>query len=1566
VSEPAPVMSAERWLRVQALFSAALDCDSCRRGELLDLQCADDADLRREVESLLHSHEHAGLVDHLAEKITAPAELRTRLATLDWQGRRVAQYTVLEALGAGGMGRIYKARDERLGRYVALKFLPAHLDAEPNAKRRLLLEARAAAALDHPNICTIHEIGATEDGQQFIAMTLYDGETLQARLTRGPLGLGEVATIALQIANGLAKAHEHGVIHRDVKPSNIMLLADGTVKILDFGIARIEDVPIAAQDGFALGTVAYMSPEQARGDVVDIRTDVWSLGVVLYEMLTGVRPFRGDSTQELKHHVLTSDPQSIGTVRTGMPAAVNALLRNALAKTRDERYASMAQMAEDLVALVPAGRWPASVTRRTDQALAEEPVDDVTLSTSGERRRAAVLVSMLSDYVSLIEQLTPQKLEEVAAGLREIAAEVAQRHGGLVNQVSSEEIVCVFGIPVAHEDDDLRAVRAAIELHERVRKLGRELSQRLGRSSGQGPGQSSGLNSGQTLGNDAGGGRDLAAALRLQSGVHSGRLVARRLAESPGRYDVKGPATQVAARLAALAPRDAILVGPESQRLVAPFMDTAPYESFVLHAGATSTTVHRVIGESGLQTRLEAAEREGLTPYTGRRAELAGLESLFAQARTGQGQIAFVVGEAGVGKSRLLHEFRARIIGTGAPVLTARCRSYGGISPYLPFIEVLKAGLGLHEDARPFNTEAVAAQLRAIDPSLEPFVPLYLHILAIPAEAYPLPRHFRGDLLQSAVPEALAAVLTRLVAAGPRVFLLEDWHWSDEGSRETLRRLCEVVASHALLVVVTTRPDQRSLVEGGGSETRLDLTPLDFDNSVVIMTRVLRVQHVSDELARRLYERTGGNPFFLEEVCRALVEQGSIAARDGEGVAAVGIATLQLPDTVQAVIRTRLDGLDRQALELLRVASVVGRDFSLDLLVEVLGSEANPMHAIERLVTAGLIQQTGAVTEGGYRFKHALTQEVTYDSLLQHQRRSLHELVGYAMERTHAGLIDEQAELLAHHFSCAETWDFAVRYGRRAADRASALSQFADALLTLDRVREWAMRLREDDERSDLLADVLLQQERLCETLGQRGRQEKIVDELISQLAPRGASERLAQAYLRKGDLATLLRRFDAADRALSTALRICRERKDATLEHNALRSMGLLRWHEGRYAEALVITESALAIDRERENTLALAVDLANRGIILKSMGDYSQALASLEEALAMPAMSQDPATQVYALHMVANVHRSLGNVAAALEHLERANAIARSHLLPIQRSFHLMAIAHVLLQQGQIAESLKTYEEAVALSRRARHADGLVQALRALGEVLSGLGRDAEAAPCFEEAAALFGQLEDRTGEVEMWTRRASLLERTDTTSAETAWNEVRARRVRLGDRRGELEALEGIARAARRRCATAVEAIPYVEAALTLACTLGERAREAALRNTLGILEWESAHYTQALRHYEQALTLVRELGNRAHEGLALNSIAVTLARLNRHEEARTVLEESIRLNRETGEQLLEAHALAALGDVWCTVPRFAPARECYEQSLSLRRALGDRTGEERLLQRLADLPGEEARA
>jgi tetratricopeptide (TPR) repeat protein len=296
-----------------------------------------------------------------------------------------------------------------------------------------------------------------------------------------------------------------------------------------------------------------------------------------------------------------------------------------------------------------------------------------------------------------------------------------------------------------------------------------------------------------------------------------------------------------------------------------------------------------------------------------------------------------------------------------------------------------------------------------------------------------------------------------------------------------------------------------------------------------------------------------------------------------------------------------------------------------------------------------------------------------------------------------------------------------------------------------------------------------------------------------------------------------------------------------------------------------------------------------------------------------------------------------------------------------PLPQAFHLTSIAHIYLQQGRIEEALSTYRRAVELSQRARHADGQARSMRALGDVLFGLGRDEEALPYVRQAAQLFAQLEDCDAEAEMVARTATILERlASPAEAADAWQTVASLRRAQGDAKGELAALEGLARTGRQRTVSPEDAIPAFHAGLTLATTLGDRPREVALHNTLGILEFQRERYLDALRHYEAALRLVRDRGgDRAHEGLLLNSLGVTLNRLHRHDEARTALEESVARNRESGERLLEAHALAALGDVWRAGGRSETAAACFEPSLSLRRVLGDRRGEGWMLLRLAEI-------
>lgn len=263
-------------------------------------------------------------------------------------GQTISHYKILDKLGSGGMGVVYKAEDTKLQRNVAIKFLPPELTRDPESKERFIKEARAASALDHPNICTIYEIGETKDEQLFISMAYYDGENLKSKIERAPLTVEKALDLGIQIAQGLSKAHEQGIVHRDIKPANIMITDDGLVKILDFGLAKLVDLSRVTQTGTTYGTTSYMSPEQTKGEGVDPRTDIWSLGVVLYEALSGKRPFRGDYGQAVVYSILNEDPDPVTDLRSDIPAALGEIVNRCLDKEPADRFQSMDDLNNDL------------------------------------------------------------------------------------------------------------------------------------------------------------------------------------------------------------------------------------------------------------------------------------------------------------------------------------------------------------------------------------------------------------------------------------------------------------------------------------------------------------------------------------------------------------------------------------------------------------------------------------------------------------------------------------------------------------------------------------------------------------------------------------------------------------------------------------------------------------------------------------------------------------------------------------------------------------------------------------------------------------------------------------------------------------------------------------------------------------------------------------------------------------------------------------------------------------------------------------------------------------------
>jgi tetratricopeptide (TPR) repeat protein/tRNA A-37 threonylcarbamoyl transferase component Bud32 len=354
---------AARRRQVDAQFDEALELAPAARAEFLARLGERDPALMREVQALLLAAEHSGVTESLAQVVARSVGHHhpSPQATM-------SRYEIVEQVGAGGMGVVYKARDPRLERFVALKFLPTSLSADPELKLRFLQEAKTIASLDHPNLCTILEVVEPEAGQLVIVMPYYEGETLKQKVSRGPLPVPEVLDYAIQVTDGLVHAHAAGVVHRDIKPANIVVTPGGRVRILDFGIAKVARANTDfTRTGAILGTLSYMSPEQACGDPVDRRTDLWAVGVVLYEMLTSRPPFAADSMEALFYAIQWRKPARLASLRPEVPAALEALVHRLLEKEPARRYDDAGALATDLASVRAGGPTAAPVFSDTDQ-----------------------------------------------------------------------------------------------------------------------------------------------------------------------------------------------------------------------------------------------------------------------------------------------------------------------------------------------------------------------------------------------------------------------------------------------------------------------------------------------------------------------------------------------------------------------------------------------------------------------------------------------------------------------------------------------------------------------------------------------------------------------------------------------------------------------------------------------------------------------------------------------------------------------------------------------------------------------------------------------------------------------------------------------------------------------------------------------------------------------------------------------------------------------------------------------------------------------------------------------
>lgn len=1434
--------------------------------------------------------------------------------------QQVSHYQVIEKLAGGGMGVVYKARDVKLDRFVALKFLPHHLDSEEH-EIRFIQEAKTASALDHPNICTIYEIDKTSDGQVFIAMGFYEGDTLKKKLSQSRISIQEALHIALQITRGLSKAHEHGVIHRDIKPANVIITHEGVVKIVDFGLARFVDDTRITHTGIAVGTLQYMSPEQVRGKQIDHRTDIWSVGVLLYEMMSGNLPFSSTSEVGVIQSIINEEPTPIRNYLPNIPETLDKIIRKTLSKPIQDRYVLMQQLAHELEEINFQSEQLSSA--RTIASPISKPTSP---SKAAEKRQLAVVVSRLSNYFELVEELAPGKMETFINQVHEMTTHIAGKHAAIVNKFTGEEIVTVFGLPASQEDDFVRAIRFAIEARGEIENLAASLDDRL--------------------------------SVGFHSGISGGSVVTEWIGSNDQQYHISGPPVQIAMRLSAEATINEILVSSECLRLIGPYFETQACNPIKLQ-GKKEIVPYCVLKESGLQSRLEASEKVGFTPYEGREKELNQLKSTFENVLQEEGHLVTILGEAGIGKSRLLFEFREFLNSKSTKVVQGRAQSFGTQLAYFPFIDALRDLLiARSNDSNSSSEKVLVSRIEKIDPGLSEFIPIYLHLLSVPTEDYTLPKHLAGEDLRLAIQEALLGIFTCSAKSEPLVLFFEDWQSADETSDDVLKQIVESLLNFPIMLLITSRPEKSFSFGNLSQQTSMRLGPLNGSSSKAIIQSIIQANTVPENLVKTIHEHTGGNPFFLEELCHSLLESGKILIQSGVAVLADAWENIRLPETVEAVIRTRLDRLSSADREVLRVASVTGREFSRVVLQQSIQDHSQLIRSLESLKSIGLIQQMTVVPEATYKFKHALTRQVVYESILPHQRKLLHNSVADSLEKLHPGRKEENSELLAHHYSQSEDWKKAAKYGLQSAQKISRLGQFSEALDLLQKSHSWLTKIPPDDDSIDTLIEILLKQERLCETLGNRAKQQEIINELLKTLFRRTDQPRIVEVYCRQSDLYTIVGQYDDAEHIVIEALRISQELNDLEAEKKALRSMGFIRWHQERYDDAVSVLEEALSIGSKTGHSQEVAGDLTSLGNILRHQGKFERALNCLKQALQIYELQADPAKQCLTLYTIAAVHSQLGDDEKFLEYMERGYDVGTKSRLCIQLTWNLLGFAKFHQQHRNIEKSLSYYKDALELGKKTRYAEGIMLALRGLTEVLIAQGKEDEALLYLKERVNFLHDQGDYPTEAEVRKTIASIEERRSNLSeAVKNWNALRDLRSRLNDDDGELEALESLARLCRVQDSFPQQALEFYQEAILIAQKKGDRSKEGILLNSIAVLEWSRADYRSALQYYRRALNIFQELHDKTQEGVIWNSLGVTFSRLGEFDDASKCLNKGVETNQQTGQRLLEAHSWAALGEVFQRLGKLKESKEYYETSLQIRVETKDRKGEGWMVYELA---------
>jgi predicted ATPase/class 3 adenylate cyclase len=1051
---------------------------------------------------------------------------------------------------------------------------------------------------------------------------------------------------------------------------------------------------------------------------------------------------------------------------------------------------------------VTASPTAAAMLSRTPAHLAER-----ILSTrhvlEGERKQVTVLFADLRGSMELLAGRDPEEAREILDPVLQRMIAAVHRFEGTVNQVMGDGIMALFGAPIAHEDHAVRAGYAALTMLDAIATHADELQRQRG------------------------------VYMQVRIGLNSGEVVVRGIGNDLTMdYSAIGQTTHLAARMEQLAAPGTIMVTEAFARLAEGYLHFKPLGLVAIKGLRDPIDALQLVEAEPTRTRFQAAATRGLTRFVGRGPELTMLGRALALAETGHGQAVAVIGEPGIGKSRLFYEFIDSERVRGWRVLETGSVSYSKANAYLPVRDLLKSYFQLEDRDEPARVvDKITARLRTLDESLLPALPALLSVLDVPTGDAPWqeldPQQRRRRIL-----DGVKRLLLRQSQAQPLLLIFENLHWIDQETQAVLDSLIESLPTARVLLLVNYRPEYQHTWGSKTYYTQLRLDPLPADSVAALLSTLLGEDAGLDALKALLIRQTEGNPFFLEESIRTLVETKALVGERGARRLARDLPAIQVPPTVQAILAARIDRLPADDKGLLQSAAVIGREISFPLLLAVTGLSEDVLRGgLARLQAAEFIYETALYPELEYTFKHALTLDVAYGSLLQERRRALHLRIVEAMEAIYPDRLGNAVERLAYHAFRGEAWDKAIAYAREAGTRLAARSAYREAVGYFDQALDALERDAARPESLQRAFDLRMEMRTWLVPLGDYNRILGNLTEAEAIARRIGDRRRLGLVRVHMTDYLRLTGQSVQAVQSGEEALATATELDDFQLRVLARVVCGHAYHAVGDYRRATaLLRENIEAIGetflRERFGSAGLPAVLS-RGYMVLSLADlgaFDEAITVGTEAVRLAEEFDNPHSHAVVSHALGIAHLVQGDLDRAIPLLEDTLARCRAHHIPMGSRLLASALGYAYALSGRVKEGAPLLLQAIRQAEELNVVFRYALWLTWLGETYSLAGRTTEAL-----------QLADRA------------LERT------------RAR----GERGHEAYALRLVGELAAGQPGQAKRAEDVYRQALVLTEQLGMRPLEAHCRVGLGALHQEQGRPDQAHEEASRAAALFRSM-------------------------------------------------------------------------------------------------------